>query len=55
MYIIVRASDKVIVGTSNNPINVDICSRNDRLVYEIDDNDFDKSMLGQKLTDFEEK
>lgn len=54
MYIIVRASDNVIVGTSDNPINIADCSRNNRLVYEIDEKDFDKSMLGQKLENFEE-
>ena len=53
MYIIVRANDNVIVGSAVNPINVDEASKNNRIVYKIDDEDFNQSMIGQKLTDFE--
>lgn len=52
MYIIVRATDNVIVGSANNPINVKDASASGRRVYEIDDEDFDPSMIGQKITEF---
>jgi len=53
MYIIVRAADNVIVGSAINPININEASKNNRLVYEIDDKDFDVSLIGKILTDYE--
>lgn len=52
MYILVRVSDNVIVGCANNPINSKEASKQGRRVYEIDDEDFDTSMLGQQITEF---
>lgn len=53
MYLIVRSDDNVIVGSAINPINVDEASKNNRIVYEIEDTDFSPSLIGQKLTGFE--
>lgn len=52
MYIIVRASDNVIVGSAHNPINVKDASVSGRRVYEIDDEDFNPKMIGQKITEY---
>ena len=52
MYILVRISDNVIVSCANNPINVKEASKQGRRVYEIDDEDFHQSMLGQQITEF---
>lgn len=51
MYILVRVEDNVIVGCANNPLSTDEASKNGRRVYEIDDEDFDPSMLGQSITE----
>ncbi len=53
MYIIVRATDNMIVGSAINPINTNEASKNNRIVYEIDDKDFDVSLIGKILTDYE--
>lgn len=53
MFIIVREHDGIIVGSAINPINIDEASKNGRIVYEIDDVDFDRSLIGQKLIDYE--
>ncbi len=52
MYIIVRVKDNVIVGCANNPIDNKEASKQGRRVYEIDDIDFDSSMIGQQITEF---
>jgi len=52
MYILVRVSDNVIVGCANNAISAPEASRQGRRIYEIDDADFDSSMLGQQITEF---
>lgn len=53
MYIIVRVKDNVIVGSANNPVDNKEASKQGRRIYEIDNADFDSSMIGQKLTEFE--
>ena len=52
MYILVRVSDNVIVGCAHNPVNQKEASKQGRRVYEIDDVDFDATMLGQQITEF---
>lgn len=52
MYILVRVSDNVIVGSANNPVNVQEASKQGRRVYEIDEHEFDADMIGQKITEF---
>lgn len=52
MYIIVRAIDNVIVGSAHNPIDVKDASISGRRVYEIDDEDFDPKIIGQKITEY---
>jgi hypothetical protein len=54
MYLIVRESDNIIVGSAvNKPSELDLKSKN-RLVYEISNSDFSVDMIGQKLIDFVE-
>jgi len=53
MFLLVRIVDNVIVGSANNPINVDEASKQGRRVYEIDDEDFEPEMIGKQITDFE--
>lgn len=53
MYILVRIEDNVIVGSANNPINVREASRQGRRVYEIDDKDFEPSMLGKQIMEYQ--
>lgn len=52
MYILVRVSDNVIVGSAHNPINVREASKQGRRVYEIDDEDFSPAIIGQKITEY---
>jgi hypothetical protein len=52
MYILVRVSDNVIVGSGHNAMNAIEASKQGRRIYEIDDADFDQSMLGQQITEF---
>lgn len=53
MYIIVRVNDNVIVGTATNAVNIKELSKRGRRVYEIDNSEFNESMLGQKITEYE--
>lgn len=52
MYILVRQTDNVIVGTAVRPVDEVSASKNGCRVYEIEDSEFDPNMLGSKLTHF---
>jgi hypothetical protein len=54
MYIIVRHSDNVIIGSATRPVDELLASRNNYRVYEIDDTEFSIDMLGSKLAGFDE-
>lgn len=53
MFIIVRVSDNVIVGTANSAVNIQELSKQGRRVYEIDDSTFSPDMLGQTIAEYE--
>ena len=53
MFIFVRAADNVIVGCSVKAVNTDDMSRQGNKVYEVDDSEFNYTMIGQKLQEFE--
>lgn len=52
MFIFVRATDNVIVGCSVKPVNKEDMSRQGNKVYEVDDKEFNYTMIGQKLQSF---
>ena len=53
MYIIVRIEDNLIVGSCHNKVSEIELSKRGRRLYEIDDADFNESIIGQTLTDYE--
>jgi hypothetical protein len=53
MYIMVRQSDRVIMGSAINPISKEHASAQGYEVYEIDDAEFRVDMLGSVLNYFE--
>lgn len=53
MFIFVRIEDNKIVGCSVKPVNVEDMKENGNLVYELDDDDFSYSMIGQTIKEFE--
>jgi hypothetical protein len=55
MYIFVRESDKVIVGYATRPVDEADMKQRGNLVFEIDKSEFSDSMLGQKLTSFDQQ
>lgn len=52
MYLIVRASDNIIVGTAIRPIDEASSSKNGYKIYQIEDSEFVPEMLGAKLEGF---
>lgn len=54
MFIIVRHSDNIIIGTATRPVNEAEASKNGYKVFEIDDKEFSVEMIGSKLESFEE-
>lgn len=54
MYIIVNARDNRIVATSIRPVSEKECSKNGQKVYQIRDEDFDESMMGAILQEYDE-
>jgi hypothetical protein len=52
MFILVRKSDNIIVGCAVNKINTKDSENNGYHVYEIDNNEFHKDMIGKKLQNF---
>jgi hypothetical protein len=55
MYILVRFSDNIIIGSAVKPIDEISASKNGYLVYEIADEEFNVAMIGSKLESFEEE
>lgn len=53
MYILVRQTDNVIVGTAFRPIDEASASKSGCRVYDIPDAEFNESLLGSKLESFE--
>jgi N-dimethylarginine dimethylaminohydrolase len=53
MYIMVRQTDRVIMGSAINPISNEHASAQGYEVYEIDDSEFTVDMLGSVLNNFE--
>lgn len=53
MYILVRESDNIIIGTATRPVNEDAAADKGYKVYEIDESEFKPSMLGAKLQKFD--
>lgn len=54
MYIIVRHSDDVIVGSAVRPMDEVEASKRGYKVFEVDDSDFDVGMIGSRLESFSE-
>lgn len=54
MYIIVRHSDDIIIGSAVRPMDEVEASKRGYKVFEVDDADFDVSMIGSKLESFDE-
>ena len=54
MYILVRQTDNIIVGTATKIVDEASVSKSGCRVYEIPDNEFTANMLGSKLETFEE-
>lgn len=54
MYIIVRKSDNVIIGTASAAVAADADSKTGYTFYEVDDSEFSSSMIGKTLESFEE-
>lgn len=53
MFIFVRMEDNVIVGYSVKPVNIEDMTRQGNKVFEVADTEFDYTMIGQKLTEFD--
>lgn len=53
MYLIVRAEDNVIVGTAENPVCETTCSRDGYKIFEIPDEEFEESMIGNTIGGYE--
>lgn len=54
MYILVRKTDNIIIGSAINPINKENAEKNGHIIYEIDSSEFSKNMIGAKLEGFDE-
>lgn len=50
----INLATSIIIGTATKPINTIEASKNGYIVCEIPDSEFDPSMLGSKLEDFEQ-
>lgn len=54
MYIIVRHSDNIIIGSATRPVDQRDASKNGYKVFEIENSKFSFDMIGSKLESFEE-
>ena len=54
MYIIVRHSDNIIIGSATRPVDESEASRNGYKVFEIEDSEFSVEMIGSRLESFDE-
>lgn len=55
MYIIVRVTDNVIVGSAANRVDEEHASKSGYRVYEIDSSEFSYELIGSKLAGFEQE
>lgn len=55
MYIMVRESDNMIIGSAVNPINKKTAMERGYLVYELDNSEYSEDLIGNILENFEEK
>lgn len=53
MFLIVRQSDSVIIGSAIKPLDVDSSSQKGYIICEIPDEEFNPQMLGSKIEDFQ--
>jgi hypothetical protein len=53
MFLIVRQSDNVIIGSAIKPINIEDASKNGYIVCEMPDAEFTPDLIGSKIEDFE--
>lgn len=54
MYIIVRHSDSIIMGSATRAVDERDLSKNGYVVYEIENDKFSYDMIGSKLESFDE-
>jgi hypothetical protein len=54
MYILVRHSDNIIIGSATRPVDVKTASANGYRVFEIANSEFKVEMIGTKLKSFDE-
>lgn len=54
MYIIVRHSDNIIIGSATRPVDESHASKNGYKVFEIDDAEFNVELIGSRLESFDE-
>lgn len=55
MYIMVRKSDNMIVGSAVNPINKKTALERGYLVYEVSKSEYSDDLIGNILENFEER
>jgi hypothetical protein len=53
MFLIVKQDTSVIIGSAIKPINIEEASSKGYIICEIPDNEFDPSMLGKKIEEFD--
>jgi hypothetical protein len=53
MYLIVKQDTSVIIGSAIKAINIEDASKKGYVVCEIPDHEFDPSMIGKKIEDFD--
>jgi hypothetical protein len=53
MFIMVRQSDRVIIGSAINPVSIEHASANGFDIFEIDDSEFKPELLGSTLNYFD--
>ena len=54
MYIIVRHSDNIIIGSATRPVDESEASRNGYKIFQIEDSEFKVEMIGSRLESFDE-
>jgi hypothetical protein len=53
MFLIVRQSDNVIIGSAIKAINIDEFSKKGYVIFEIPDKEFTPKLIGSKLEEYE--
>lgn len=54
MFIIVRHSDNIIIGSATRPVDEAQASMNGYKVFEVEDSEFSIEMIGSRLDGFDE-